>query len=32
MQAAQELANFFGRRVTAYQVGVTGEATFDATL
>jgi len=26
----QELANFFERRVSAYQVGVTGEVAFDA--
>ena len=26
----QELANFFERRVSAYQIGVTGEVTLDA--
>ena len=30
LQDVQELANFFERRVSAYQVGVTGEVTFDA--
>ncbi len=25
----QELSNFFERRVSAYQVGVTGSVTFD---
>lgn len=29
LQDAQELANFFERRVSAYQVGVTGEVNFD---
>ncbi|TVQ77935.1 MAG: ribonucleoside-diphosphate reductase [Bradymonadales bacterium] len=29
LQDAQELANFFERRVSAYQVGVTGEVRFD---
>jgi ribonucleoside-diphosphate reductase beta chain len=29
LQNAQELANFFERRVSAYQVGVTGEVAFD---
>lgn len=29
LQNAQELANFFERRVSAYQVGVTGEVRFD---
>ncbi len=29
MQDVQELANFFERRVSAYQVGVTGEVAFD---
>jgi ribonucleoside-diphosphate reductase beta chain len=29
LQDAQELANFFERRVSAYQVGVTGEVTFN---
>jgi ribonucleoside-diphosphate reductase beta chain len=30
LQDVQELANFFERRVSAYQVGVAGEVTFDA--
>jgi ribonucleoside-diphosphate reductase beta chain len=30
LQDVQELANFFERRVSAYQVGVTGDVTFDA--
>ena len=30
LQDVQELANFFERRVSAYQVGVTGEIAFDA--
>lgn len=29
LQDAQELANFFERRVSAYQIGVTGAVTFD---
>ncbi len=29
LQDTQELANFFERRVSAYQVGVTGEISFD---
>jgi ribonucleoside-diphosphate reductase beta chain len=29
LQDMQELSNFFERRVSAYQVGVTGEVTFD---
>ena len=29
LQDVQELANFFERRVSAYQVGVTGEVSFD---
>ncbi|MCB0412223.1 MAG: ribonucleotide-diphosphate reductase subunit beta [Bdellovibrionales bacterium] len=29
LQNTQELANFFERRVSAYQVGVTGEVAFD---
>ncbi len=29
LQDTQELANFFERRVSAYQVGVTGEVAFD---
>jgi ribonucleoside-diphosphate reductase beta chain len=29
LQDAQELTNFFERRVSAYQVGVTGQVTFD---
>lgn len=30
LQDVQELTNFFERRVSAYQVGLTGELTFDA--
>jgi ribonucleoside-diphosphate reductase beta chain len=30
LQDVQELTNFFERRVSAYQVGVTGEVAFDA--
>ena len=30
LQDVQELANFFERRVSAYQVGVTGEVAFDS--
>lgn len=30
LQDVQELANFFERRVSAYQVGVTGEFSLDA--
>jgi ribonucleoside-diphosphate reductase beta chain len=30
LQDVQELANFFERRVSAYQVGVSGEVVFDA--
>ena len=30
LQDVQELANFFERRVSAYQVGVAGEVVFDA--
>jgi ribonucleoside-diphosphate reductase beta chain len=30
LQDVQELSNFFERRVSAYQVGVTGEVAFDA--
>ena len=29
LQDVQELSNFFERRVSAYQVGVTGSVTFD---
>lgn len=29
LQDAQELANFFERRVSAYQIGVSGEVSFD---
>jgi ribonucleoside-diphosphate reductase beta chain len=29
LQDVQELSSFFGRRVSAYQVGVTGEVSFD---
>jgi ribonucleoside-diphosphate reductase beta chain len=30
LQDVQEVTNFFERRVSAYQVGVEGEVTFDA--
>jgi ribonucleoside-diphosphate reductase beta chain len=30
LQDVQELSNFFERRVSAYQMGVTGEVAFDA--
>ena len=30
LQDVQELTNFFERRVSAYQVGVTGEVVLDA--
>lgn len=30
LQDVQELSNFFERRVSAYQVGVTGSVSFDA--
>ena len=29
LQDVQELSNFFERRVSAYQVGVTGQVAFD---
>jgi ribonucleoside-diphosphate reductase beta chain len=29
LQDVQELANFFERRVSAYQVGITGTVAFD---
>ncbi len=29
LQGLQELANFFERRVSAYQIGITGEVSFD---
>jgi ribonucleoside-diphosphate reductase beta chain len=29
LQDAQELANFFERRVSAYQVGISGQVAFD---
>ena len=29
LQDVQELTNFFERRVSAYQVGVSGEVSFD---
>jgi ribonucleoside-diphosphate reductase beta chain len=29
LQNVQELSNFFERKVSAYQVGVTGTVTFD---
>lgn len=32
LQDVQELTNFFERRVSAYQVGVTGEVSFDASF
>ena len=32
LQDVQEVANFFERRVSAYQVGVTGEVVFDASF
>lgn len=32
LQDAQELTNFFERRVSAYQVGVTGQVSFDETF
>ncbi len=32
LQDTQELANFFERRVSAYQVGVSGEVSFDETF
>lgn len=32
LQDTQELANFFERRVSAYQIGVTGDVTFDETF
>jgi len=32
LQDTQELANFFERRVSAYQVGVTGDVSFDETF
>jgi ribonucleoside-diphosphate reductase beta chain len=32
LQDVQELANFFERRVSAYQVGITGAVTFDETF
>jgi ribonucleoside-diphosphate reductase beta chain len=30
MQDVQELANFFERRVSAYQTGISGDIAFDA--
>ena len=30
LQDVQELTNFFERRVSAYQVGVSGDVAFDA--
>jgi ribonucleoside-diphosphate reductase beta chain len=30
LQDVQEVTNFFERRVSAYQVGVSGEVAFDA--
>ena len=32
LQDVQELANFFERRVSAYQVGVTGEVDLNASF
>ena len=32
LQDVQELSNFFERRVSAYQVGVTGSVAFDETF
>jgi ribonucleoside-diphosphate reductase beta chain len=32
LQDVQELANFFERRVSAYQVGVSGEVVLDGTF
>jgi ribonucleoside-diphosphate reductase beta chain len=29
LQDVQELSNFFERRVSAYQMGVTGDVSFD---
>jgi ribonucleoside-diphosphate reductase beta chain len=29
LQDVQEMANFFERRVSAYQIGVTGEVSFE---
>jgi ribonucleoside-diphosphate reductase beta chain len=29
LQDVQELSNFFERRVSAYQIGVTGNVSFD---
>jgi ribonucleoside-diphosphate reductase beta chain len=29
LQDVQELSNFFERRVSAYQTGITGEVSFD---
>ncbi len=29
LQDVQELSNFFGRRVSAHQIGITGDVTFD---
>jgi len=29
LQDVQELSNFFERRVSAYQLGVTGDVSFD---
>ncbi len=30
LQDVQELSNFFERRVSAYQIGVIGDVSFDA--
>ena len=32
LQDMQELTNFFERRVSAYQMGVEGEVSFDASF
>ena len=32
LQDVQEVTNFFERRVSAYQVGISGEVAFDATF
>ena len=32
LQDMQELANFFERRVSAYQIGVSGNVSFDETF
>jgi ribonucleoside-diphosphate reductase beta chain len=32
LQDMQELANFFERRVSAYQTGISGQVSFDETF